>query len=221
MVKVLIVDDEIRMQQLIKLFLEPKGYECQTSDNGKEAIEKIKKQAFDLILLDIMMPEIDGWETTKRIREFSNIPILMLTARDQSEDMIKGLKTGADDYITKPFEEGVLLARIEAILRRTQINQKVECNGLIWDIEHREFAFNGNNITLTPIEFEMIGLLMKHPKTVFSREKLIESIWGLDSDVEDRTVDSHIRNLREKCRLAGFPINEHLKTVWGIGYKWE
>ncbi|WP_096200531.1 response regulator transcription factor [Bacillus sp. FJAT-45350] len=221
MMKILIVDDEIRMQQLITLFLEPKGYLCHTSSTGSEALELIESQSFDLILLDIMMPEMDGWEVAKQVREFSSIPIIMLTARDQSTDVVKGLKVGADDYITKPFDEDVLLARIEAVLRRALHVEKVEFNGLVWDAKHHEFFYKDNKISLTPKEFDMIGLLIKHPKTVFSREKLIETIWGLDSDTEDRTVDSHVRNIREKCRKAGFPISDHLKTIWGVGYKWE
>ncbi|MDP5277057.1 response regulator transcription factor [Chengkuizengella axinellae] len=221
MMKVLIVDDEIRMQRLLKLYLEPAGFKCVTSDNGEDAIRLLEKNSFDLVLLDIMMPELDGWDTAKLIREVSNVPIIMLTARDQSAEMVKGLRIGADDYITKPFDESVLIARIEAVLRRTHHLQKVEFKGLIWDEEQHELKYKDINITLTPIEFEMIGLFLKHQKMVFSRDKLIQTIWGFDSDIEGRTVDSHLRNIREKCRKVNFPIDEHLKTVWGVGYKWE
>lgn len=221
MIKVLIVDDEIRMQHLIKLYLEPKGYSCFTLNTGKEAIDLIEKDNFDLVLLDIMMPEMDGWETAKNIRKFSTIPIIMLTARDESSDMVKGLTIGADDYITKPFEESVLLARIEAVLRRTHHSQKVEYKRLVWDEEHHELKFNGRVITVTPKEFNLLGILLKNQKTVFSREKLIELIWGFDSETEGRTVDSHVRNIRDKCKKVGFPIQEHLKTIWGVGYKWD
>ncbi|MFS1514476.1 response regulator transcription factor [Chengkuizengella sp. SCS-71B] len=221
MVKALIVDDEKRMQQLLKLYLVPNGFQCQTAGNGEDAIHLLEGESFDLVLLDIMMPELDGWETAKMIREFSEVPIIMLSARDQSTDMVKGLKIGADDYITKPFDEAVLLARIEAVLRRTHHMQKTEFKGLIWDEEKHELNYKNKVISLTPKEFEMIGLLLKHQKTVFSREKLIETIWGFNSEIEGRTVDSHLRNIREKCRNVNFPIDDHLKTVWGIGYKWE
>ncbi|WP_458411933.1 response regulator transcription factor [Schinkia sp. CFF1] len=220
MKSILIVDDEVRMLQLVKLYLEPHGFECITKTNGHEAINYLVDHEVDLVLLDIMMPEIDGWATAKLIRGFSKVPIIMLTARDQSSDMVKGLGIGADDYITKPFEEEILLARIHALLRRVSPPSKIEENGLIWDEGNHELLFNGEVINLTPKEFEMIGLLLQNKKTVFSREKLIEKIWGLESNTEGRTVDSHIRNIRDKCRKAGFPIEEHLKTVWGLGYKW-
>lgn len=221
MKKLLLVDDEVRMLQLLKLYLEPHGFECMTKTNGHEAINFLVDHEVDLVLLDIMMPEIDGWATAKLIRGFSNVPIIMLTARDQSSDMVKGLGMGADDYITKPFEEEILLARINALLRRVSPPSKIEENGLIWDEGSHELSYNDEAISLTPKEFEMIGLLIQNKKTVFSREKLIESIWGLESNTEGRTVDSHIRNIRDKCRKAGFPIEDHLKTVWGLGYKWE
>lgn len=221
MVKVLIIDDEKRMQKLLKLFLEPNGYKCDIASSGNEAIQLIEKERFDLILLDIMMPDMDGWETISKIREISNVPVIMLTALDQSSDMIKGLKIGADDYITKPFEESVLLARIEAVLRRVHLVKRIEFKGLVWDEEVHDLTYKGQKIALTPKEFKMIGLFLKHQKVVFSREKLIELIWGFYSDTEERTVDSHVRNIRDKCRKVGFPIQEHLKTVWGVGYKWE
>ncbi|NBI31150.1 response regulator transcription factor [Chengkuizengella marina] len=219
--KVLIVDDELRMRQLLMLYLQPNGFQCETVDNGKEAIHLLEEGSYDLVLLDIMMPELNGFETAKMIREFSNVPIIMLTARDQNDDMVKGLKVGADDYITKPFDEAVLMARIEAVLRRSHQMNKVEFNGLVWDEEKHELKYKEQVITLTRKEFEMIGFFLKNQKVVFSREKFIEVIWGFDSNVEGRTVDSHLRNIREKCRKVHFPIDEHLKTVWGIGYKWE
>ncbi|MEC1743331.1 response regulator transcription factor [Schinkia azotoformans] len=221
MKKLLLVDDEVRMLQLLKLYIEPHGFECITKTNGHEAINYLADHEVDLVILDIMMPEIDGWATAKLIRSFSKVPIIMLTARDQSSDMVKGLGMGADDYITKPFEEEILLARIHALLRRVSPPSKIEENGLIWDEGSHELTFNDEAISLTPKEFEMIGLLIQNKKTVLSREKLIESLWGLESNTEGRTVDSHIRNIRDKCRKAGFPIEDHLKTVWGLGYKWE
>jgi len=219
--KLLLVDDEIRMVQLLKLYLEPNGYECITKTNGYEAINYLENHEVDLVLLDIMMPGIDGWETAKLIRGFSNVPIIMLTAMDQTTDVVKGLGIGADDYIAKPFEEEVLLARIKALLRRMGSPSKIEEDGLIWDEGNHELTFEDEVINLTPKEFEMLGLLLHNKKAVFSREKLIERIWGLEANTEGRTVDSHIRNIRDKCRKAGFPIDDHLLTVWGLGYKWE
>lgn len=221
MKKIVIVDDEVRMLQLLKLYLEPHGYECIAMTNGNDAIHYLEKNQTDLLLLDIMMPKMDGWETAKIIRRFSNVPIIMLTAKDQSSDMVKGLGIGADDYITKPFEEEVLLARIQAILRRLSPLKVIQENGLTWEEDNHELTYNQQNIPLTPKEFEMIGLLMQNKKAVFSREKLIEIVWGFESNTEGRTIDSHIRNIRDKCRKAGFSIDHHLKTVWGIGYKWE
>lgn len=155
-----------------------------------------------------------------KIRSFSSVPIIMLTARDQQEDLIKGFKLGADDYITKPFDELELVARMEALLRRTQPQSIVESNGLMWNEDTFELSYNNQVIKLTPKEFKMIGYLIKNPGKVYERDKLIDLIWGYATDVEGRTVDSHIRNIRDKIRKVGFPVDAHLVTVWGIGYKW-
>lgn len=221
MKSLLLVDDEKRMLQLLKIYLEPHGYKCYTSTSGLETIKIIEEINIDLILLDIMMPEMDGWETAKIIRSFSQVPIIMLTARDQNYDIVEGFKIGADDYVTKPFEENILLARIEAVLRRTNPSNKIEVDGLIWDEDKYEISYFKSKIPLTPKEFEMVGLLLKNKHTVFTRERLLERIWGFSSDTGDRTVDSHVRNIRDKFKKVNFPINEHLITVWGVGYKWE
>lgn len=220
MIKLLLVDDEERMLQLLKLYLEPHGYSCHTVCSGRAAVKYVEQNELDLIILDIMMPKMNGWETAEEIRSFSNVPIIILTAKEHTTDIVKGLKIGADDYITKPFEEDVLLARIEAILRRVLPKDKVEVDGLTWDKENHELTYHSKNITLTPKEFDMIGLLILNKNIVLTREHLLERVWGYDTETEDRTVDSHIRNIRDKCKNAGFPISEHLKTVWGIGYKW-
>ncbi|WP_394171893.1 response regulator transcription factor [Guptibacillus hwajinpoensis] len=223
MQSVLIVDDEERMVDLISLFLMPHGYKVYKASTGFEAIEKIQTENVDLVLLDVMMPKLDGWATCKEIRSMSDIPIIMLTARDQSNEIVKGLKLGADDYITKPFDEEVLLARIEAITRRIhQVDKNtLVMNGLRWEMDKHRVSYKGKTITMTPIEFNLLGLFMRNPDKVFSREHLIQLIWGFESNTEGRTIDSHIRNLREKCRQSGFQIEEHLITIWGIGYKWK
>ena len=167
-----------------------------------------------------MMPEMDGWTLCEAIRKKSDVPIIMLTARDQQDDIVRGLKLGADDYITKPFHEAELVARMEALLRRQKPVGNVRFKGLIWNEETFELSYEGKVIKLTPKEFHMIGYFLRHPERVFSREHLIELVWGIDSHLDSRTVDSHVRNMRDKIRRAGFPVEDHLMTVWGIGYKW-
>ncbi|MFS0752802.1 response regulator transcription factor [Oceanobacillus sp. 1P07AA] len=218
--KVLLIDDEKRMLDLLALYLKPHHYLCQKALGGKEALSYIKEEEFDIILLDIMMPEMNGWELCKEIRRFSEVPIIMVTAREQKEDIVKGLKLGADDYITKPFNEEELVARMDALLRRIKPASQIEVNGLLWNEDRFELSYKNDPIKLTPKEFSMIGILMKNPELVFSRDQLIDLIWGINSETEGRTVDSHVRNVREKIRQVGFPIDEYFKTVWGIGYKW-
>ncbi len=220
MTKILLVDDEERMLDLLALYLEPKGYKCVKITSGEKAIEHIKKYQYDLVLLDVMMPEIDGWEACNKIRQFSEVPIIMVTAREEKEDIVKGLKIGADDYITKPFDEDELIARIEALLRRTPKKTYIEISGLIWDESTHEVKFRDKVIPLTPKEFAIIGYFIQNPNRVFEREQLIELIWGLNSETEGRTIDSHIRNMRDKIKKSGFSIDNHLKTIWGVGYKW-
>lgn len=220
MKQVLLVDDEKRMLDLLELYLKPHGYLCQKALGANEALASLEMETFDIVLLDIMMPEMDGWELCREIRKFSDVPIIMLTAREQQQDIIKGLNLGADDYITKPFNEGELLARMEALLRRRTPNNRIEVDGLLWEEERFELTYQKHAIKLTPKEFLMVGHLMKHPNKVFTREQLIELIWGFDSETEGRTIDSHVRNVREKIRHAGFPIDDYFITVWGIGYKW-
>lgn len=218
--KVLIVDDEKRMLDLIALYLKHHNYICEKAKGANEALSLIKYETFDIVLLDIMMPEMDGWELCQKIRRFSDVPIIMLTARDQREDIVKGLQLGADDYITKPFNEDELIARMSALLRRRTPRNIVEINGLLWNKDQFELTFQNKLIKLTPKEFILIGHFMMNPNQVFEREHLIDLVWGFASETEGRTVDSHVRNMRDKIRQAGFPIDNHFKTVWGVGYKW-
>ena len=208
------------MLDLVSLYLRPHDYACTKADSGKLALDLLDKETFDLVLLDIMMPDMDGWEVCREIRKSSNVPIIMLTAREQQEDIVKGLRLGADDYMTKPFGEEELLARMEALLRRSAPAKRIELDGLVWEEDRFELSYKNEPIHLTPKEFSMLGLLMKNPNKVFERERLLELVWGFDSETEGRTVDSHVRNIREKIRQAGFPVDEHFLTVWGIGYKW-
>lgn len=220
MKKVLLIDDEARMLELLTLYLSPYGYDCKKALGAKEGLEYIGQEQFDIVLLDIMMPDIDGWQVCREIREHSDVPIIMVTAREQKADIVKGLKLGADDYITKPFDEEELIARMEALLRRVEPASRVEMDGLLWDRERFELSYRDQYIKLTPKEFSLIGLLMEHPGRVYSREHLIDLVWGMYSETEGRTVDSHVRNIREKIRESGFPIDDYFHTVWGIGYKW-
>ncbi|WP_285767783.1 response regulator transcription factor [Peribacillus sp. SI8-4] len=218
-----LVDDEKRMMDLIELYLAPHGYTCIKKDSAHEALLFLKHNHADIVILDVMMPEMDGWEACKRIRSFSAIPIIMLTARDAAEEMVKGLKNGADDYITKPFNGDVLLARIEAVSRRVQ-NREIDgvfFKGLQLNESAYEVHYQSKAISFTPKEFSLLCLFLKSPAQVYSRNHLLSAIWGFGSDTEDRTIDSHIRNIREKLRHAGFPVDMHLKTVWGVGYKWS
>ena len=220
MSNVLVVDDEKRMRDLIELYLQPHSYSCMTASHAQEALTIIKRNKIDIVILDIMMPDINGFELCKMIREFSEVPIIMLTARDNQEDVVRGLKMGADDYITKPFDENELIARMEALLRRTLPQNIVKINGLVWNKDSFQLVYNTRIIKLIPTEFQMIGYLINNPGIVYEREKFIDLIWGYATDVEGRTIDSHIRNIRDKIRESGYPIDDHLKTVWGIGYKW-
>ena len=222
MITILLVDDETRMLNLLGLYLQPHGFKCIKVESGKDALNILENEKIDLVILDVMMSEMDGWTTCKKIREFSDVPIIMLTARTETVDVIKGLKFGADDYVTKPFNEDELLARIEALLRRTieLKEKKLVFKGLEWKEESVELKYQNQTIQVTPKEFALIGLFLKNPHKVFSRDHLLSNIWGLNSHIDDRTIDSHIRNLREKLRNAGFPVDNHLFTVWGVGYKW-
>lgn len=221
MIDVLLVDDEPRMLDLLSLYLTPRGYNCIKATSGQQALSFLENKSFQLVLLDVMMPVMDGWETCRQIREWSNVPIIMVTARSQTADVIKGLKRGADDYVTKPYHEEELLARIETVLRRINNATALECNGLIWDESKHLVTVHGQELTLTPIEFSLLGLFLQNNAYVFTREQLMERIWGNNSDTEDRTVDSHIRNLRDKLRKTRFSVDQHLKTIYGVGYRWS
>lgn len=219
--KILLVDDETRMLDLLALYLSPKGYNCIKKTSARDAIEFIKSNTVDLILLDIMMPDMDGWEACKEIRNQWDVPIIMLTARTEKPDIVKGLSLGADDYISKPFDEEELNARIGAVLRRhKKTTDTVYFEGLVLNKDSYELYYDQHLIPLTPKEFSLMNLFLTNINKVFTREHLISSIWGQGVATEDRTIDSHVRNLREKLRKAGFPADDHLITVWGIGYKW-
>jgi len=219
---ILLVDDEKRMLDLLELFLLPRGYNCIKAQDGEEALSIIKDKEISMVILDVMMPKKNGWETCTEIREFSSVPILMLTAISEKSETVKGLNLGADDYLTKPFDDEELFARVNALLRRIP---KIEQN----IIKYGEYELNIHSYTLNHIEkrvfltlkeFKIVEALIKHPMRTYTREQLLSIAWDYHSSTDIRTVDSHIRNLREKLKNEGFSTDEILLTVWGIGYKW-
>ncbi|MEC3606541.1 response regulator transcription factor [Bacillus glycinifermentans] len=215
---VLLIDDEIRMLDLLELYLE--NYTCTKAASGKEALALIEQRTFDLVILDVMMPEMDGWTTCAEIRKLTNVPIIMLTAKSGQEDIVRGLTGGADDYLIKPFSEKVLLARIEAVLRRTKRQTEIRFLNLIWNKEKHTLRINNRETEITPSEFELLGVLLNHQDQVLARDQLIEKIWGFNADIDTRTIDSHMKNLRNRLKKAGFPVHDYLQTVYGVGYKW-
>ncbi|CEG27952.1 response regulator transcription factor [Bacillus sp. B-jedd] len=221
MKKIVLIDDEQRMLDLLALYLVPRGYNCLKYTSPLSALAYLETGKADLVILDVMMPEMDGWEVCGEIRRRSDTPIIMLTARTQKADIVKGLKIGADDYISKPFDEEELLARIEAVLRRKNPeNGWLTFHGLELNQTSFELYYKKRPISLTPKEFALLGIFLQNRNKVFTRDHLLSIVWGFAASTEDRTVDSHVRNLRDKLRKAGFPIDSHLSTVWGVGYKW-
>lgn len=221
MARILLVDDEAMMLDLLQLYLEPYGFDCIRSESGERALELLERHSPDVVILDLMMPDMDGWMVCSEIRKRSDVPVLMLTAMGETGDIVKGLETGADDYMSKPFEEEELVARIRALLRRSRKMDILETGGLVWERERFRLSYKGQLIRLTPKEFELLGLLMSEEERVFTRESLLGQVWGWNTETEVRTVDSHVRNLREKIRQSGFPVDRYLLTVRGVGYKWN
>jgi|tagenome__1003787_1003787.scaffolds.fasta_scaffold20985475_3 two-component system response regulator ResD len=224
MKKILIVDDEFEMRQLLKIYLRKDNYQVDEAENGQGAYEKMKKNDYDLMILDVMMPIMDGWQTIEQVRKNSDIPIIMLTAKGTTQDKVTGFSTGADDYLVKPFDEEELLVRIKALLRRTSYNDAeaeiLKYEGIILDLTARVAFFEEKKLSLTQTEYDLLSVFIKHRGKALSREQLVELIWGIDFTGEDRTVDAHIKNLREKLKAAGIEQTV-IKTVWGIGYKVE
>ena len=224
MPKILVVDDERVMVKGIKFNLENEGYQVDTGSDGEEAVEKARTGQFDLIILDLMMPKIDGLQACMKIREFSNVPIIMLTAKGEDADKIIGFECGADDYITKPFNILELKARIRALLRRAGAAaqqqrgaDRLTQGSITLDLAERAAWRDGAPVELTAKEFDLMVLLMQNPGRVYSRENLLNLVWGYEYIGEFRTVDVHIRRLREK--LEPDPANpEHILTKWGVGY---
>ena len=224
MAKILVVDDEKVLVKGIKFNLENEGYQVETGSDGEEAVELARGGGFDLIILDLMMPKIDGLQACMRIREFSNVPIIMLTARSEDTDKIIGFECGADDYITKPFNILELKARVRALLRRAGMaaqqmggGRKLVIGHITLDPDARAAWKDGKSVDLTAKEFDLMELLMRNPGRVYSRENLLNVVWGYEYAGDYRTVDVHVRRLREKLELD--PANPtYILTKWGVGY---
>ena len=224
MKKIIVADDEMRIRKLVSDFLKREGYEPVEAENGQQALdlfEKLKDEVA-LLILDIMMPEYNGWEVCRKIRENSDVPIILLTARSEEFDELTGYEAGADDYVTKPFSPSVLMKRVAALLRRADGSSKTRngksISNLIINEEAQEVHLNGTELELTLKEYNILLKLMENPGRVYSREQLLDIIWGYDYVGDIRTVDSHVARLRTKLGDWGI---KHLKTVYGIGYKIE
>ena len=222
--KIMVVDDDKNICELLRLYLEKEGYQVVIANDGKEAVELNEKEDPELILLDIMLPQLDGWQVCREIRKKSQVPIIMLTAKGEVFDKVLGLELGADDYIVKPFETKEVVARIKAVLRRTGQNQgetvkEVKYDKLSINLTNYELKVNGVQVDTPPKEMELIYHLASNPNRVFTRDQLLDEVWGFDYFGDSRTVDVHIKRLREK--LEGVSDKWALKTVWGVGYKFE
>lgn len=218
MATILVADDEKNIFELTKLYLEKEGFEVEWAHNGRAALERIGSLNPALLILDLMLPEVDGFEVCRRVRRESDLPILMLTARSEDVDKIVGLELGADDYLTKPFNPRELVARVKAILRRYEVAKKterIEVGDLSIDLDRREATIKGEPIQLRPKEFDLLAALAQNQNIVLSRDRLLDLVWGYDYYGGTRTVDVHVAHLREK--LAGSSVS--IETEWGVGYK--
>ncbi len=227
MAKILVVDDDLNICELLKLYLESDGYTVVTANDGAAAVDTFQNKSPDLVLLDVMLPKMDGWQVCREIRKTSSVPIIMLTAKGETFDKVLGLELGADDYVVKPFDAKEVMARIKAVLRRTK--GETEASGpekkiVIYDnleinITNYEMKVRGVVVDTPPKELELIYHFASNPNRVYTRDQLLDEVWGFDYYGDSRTVDVHVKRLREK--LEGVSDKWTLKTVWGVGYKFE
>ena len=221
---ILVVDDDPNIAQLVKLYLEKEGYEVNVETRGDDAVNAFQKNPPSLMLLDVMLPGMDGWQVCRAVRQTSSIPIIMLSAKDETFDKVLGLELGADDYITKPFEGKELVARVKAVLRRAGPGETekdiLSFPGLSISLEKYEVYYQGKLLDMPPKELEVLYFLASHQNRVFTREQLLEQVWGFDFFGASRTVDVHIKRLREKLQDSE-SLGWQIRTVWGVGYKFE
>ena len=218
--KVLVVDDEPRMRKLVKDFLTVKGFQVVEAGDGEEAIDVFFDQKdIALILLDVMMPKMDGWEVCRTIRKYSQVPIIMLTARGEEQDELQGFSLGVDEYISKPFSPKILVARVEAILRRSNAvsSDLIEIGGIRIDKAAHQVTIDGQNIDLSYKEFELLTYFVENQGIALSREKILNNVWNYDYFGDARTIDTHVKKLRSKMGEKG----DYIRTIWGMGYKFE
>ena len=224
---ILVVEDEPAVAEVVSLYLRRAGYAVRVAETGPAALREFDMQPPNLIVLDVMLPGLDGWAITRHVRERGDVPIIMLTARSQETDRIAGLEMGADDYVTKPFSPQELVSRVRAVLRRSRSVSADEAseralafNDLLIDPQTRLVTIRGEEKMLTAKEFDLLWLLARHPRQVFSRDQLLERVWGMADYIDPGTVTVHVRRLREK--IEADPSNpRHLQTIWGVGYKFE
>ena len=220
--KILIVEDEANIRELLRLYLEREGYTVLEAENGVEGIKKWKSDKPDMVLLDVMMPVMDGWAVCREIRAESDVPIIMLTAKGETADRVSGLEMGADDYIVKPLEMPEVIARVRAVFRRMAPDdapEKLSFDNLVIDKQAYDLVIKGKRVDAPPKEIELLYFLASSPNRVFTRAQLLDDVWGFDYFGDTRTVDVHVKRLREK--LEGVSDKWELKTVWGVGYKFE
>ena len=222
--KILVVDDDLNICELLRLYLTKEGYNVVIANDGVAAVTMFQEESPSLVLLDIMLPKLDGWQVCREIRKFSETPIIMLTAKGEVFDRVLGLELGADDYVVKPFDTKEIVARIKAVLRRSASSVAEEIKEVHYDklsinLTNYELKVNGVQIDTPPKEMELIFHLAKNPNRVFTRDQLLDEVWGYDYYGDSRTVDVHVKRLREK--LEGASDKWELRTVWGVGYKFE
>lgn len=222
--KILVADDDQNIAELLRLYLEKEGYTVVLAADGEQAIERFNAENPDIVLLDIMMPKLDGWQVCRDIRKKSNCPIIMVTAKGETFDKVLGLELGADDYIVKPFDAKEVTARIKAVLRRTAAKEDTnkgvyDFDNLHLDMNRYELKVKGKVVEAPPKELELLACLAGHPNRVYTRDQLLDEVWGFEYYGDSRTIDVHVKRLREK--LEGASEQWSLKTVWGVGYKFE
>ena len=218
--KILVVDDEARMRKLVKDFLANKGFYVEEAGDGEEAVDKFFAQKdIALVLLDVMMPKMDGWEVLKTIRKYSQVPVIMLTARSEERDELQGFSLGVDEYISKPFSPKILVARVEAILRRSNASggDALSVGGILIDKAAHQVTIDGKEVELSFKEFELLSYFVENQGIALSREKILNNVWNYDYFGDARTIDTHVKKLRSKLGKAG----NYIRTIWGMGYKFE
>lgn len=218
--KILVVDDESRMRKLVKDFLVRKNYDVIEAENGEQAVDLLfSNKDIALIILDVMMPKLDGWQVCREIRQYSKVPIIMLTAKSDEKDELLGFELGVDEYISKPFSPKILVARVEAVLRRTTVSEEeqIELGGIVLDRSAHQVKIDGKEIELSFKEFELLSYFVTNQGVALSREKILNNVWNYDYFGDARTIDTHVKKLRSKMGAKG----DYIKTIWGLGYKFE